>query len=180
MKNPETCCVSGNTSKTNSEHVLMFVVHVDTDGECYVLLTTSLTRGQKKRRLNGGAVEFGETLIQAGKRELKEETGLSAVDWKVLIQKPKFDHETNSIHTQYVLMATVEQLEGFCESVTEEDGEVLYNQWFLLSEVQRSLCEGVELLAAKGPRELHRSKVLVPHASYLRTIFHMIQSGEIS
>lgn len=51
-----------------------------------ILITQEYRRGVKKKLhgLPGGHIDRGETPLQTAKRELKEETGLEAKNWKLL------------------------------------------------------------------------------------------------
>lgn len=60
-----------------------FIVPVDEDGNLYLIGQFRYTNGQYSKEIPAGSADYGDPL-EAAKRELKEETGLTAKKWEKL------------------------------------------------------------------------------------------------
>jgi ADP-ribose pyrophosphatase len=115
---------------------------VDAKGRILLVRQYRLPARQKLWELPAGKLDEGETALQAARRELKEETGLSARRWTKLVSfypSPGFLAEKMTIY-----MAT-ELTQGDAEPMEDERIET---RWFTRGEIEDMLVRG-RLLDAK-------------------------------
>ena len=90
----------------------------------------------------GGHIEAGETLVDAARRELREETGLLAADGTPIhaLDVMARNDRDDGVRFHYVLVAVLmESVEG--EPVADDDAAEV--DWFASGELPSPLCEGV-------------------------------------
>lgn len=99
-----------------------------------LLIKEKLASGKEKWIVPGGAVEFGENLEEAVKREIKEETGLDVKITKFIgfkeVIAPQFDYHT------IVFFYLAEPIGG---SLVLEDDQILDGNFFSPEEIKNLL-----------------------------------------
>ena len=104
---------------------------------------SSELQGQGTWTMPGGKVEFMEKLIDAAKRELKEETNLDATDMELLCIS---DDMTDTAH--YVTVGfLVKEYSG--EVQTMEPETILEWKWFNLNDLPKNLYKPSEVCIQK-------------------------------
>ena len=80
------------------------VIAMSTDGTVHLVEEFRRARGAPSLECVGGRVEEGESVEQAAKRELREETGIEAVDWTKLGEF--WPHTSKVVATASIWLAT--------------------------------------------------------------------------
>ena len=85
----------------------------------------------------GGKVDFGEGLLAAAERELREETGVSAVAQRAFAAVDAYDHaEDGRVRQHFVLVAVLCQWQGG-EPVAADDA--LDARWVALEDMEHTM-----------------------------------------
>lgn len=92
----------------------------------YLLSRETLEGGKDYWIVPGGKVEFGETIIDAAKREIKEETGVKAKNLEFLAYKEAIATEYN-YHTVIFFFETKTTSNKIKDDV---EGKVIESKWF--------------------------------------------------
>jgi 8-oxo-dGTP pyrophosphatase MutT (NUDIX family) len=82
------------------------IVPLDNDGNTWLVGQQRYTLGQYSWELPMGGAPMNETPLAAAKRELREETGLSAAKWTEVMQL----HTSNSITDEFAVVFLAEEL----------------------------------------------------------------------
>lgn len=101
------------------------------NGDKYLLAREVLEDGKSWWVVPGGKVEFGETIKDAGKRELEEETGMKANDLKFLTFKEAIAEKYN-YHTVIFFYETTTDSKKITKDI---EGKVIEASWFTKTEV---------------------------------------------
>lgn len=109
----------------------------------YLLVREKIEGGNERWLIPGGKVEFGETLEEAAKREIAEETG-------IIISKPKFMCFNEAIFADYNYHTVI----FFYSAITSQiklsadiEGKVNKSKWFTKAEALKlSLVESAQWL----------------------------------
>jgi len=113
------------------------------NGNKYLLAREKLESGRDRWLVPGGKVEFGESLEDAAKRELQEETGIKADKLKFLCFKEALFPEYN-YHTVIFFYSTETKQTKLSK---DTDGKVQESKWFTLNEAKKlPLVESAEWL----------------------------------
>jgi 8-oxo-dGTP pyrophosphatase MutT (NUDIX family) len=97
------------------------IVALDDDGNTWIVGQTRYTLGEWSWELPMGGAPLDEDPLDAAKRELREETGLSATDWSEMMRL----HTSNSITDEYGIVYAARGLtEGETAFEETEDLEV--------------------------------------------------------
>ena len=121
-----------------------------------------------------GHVRAGETIIQAARRELHEELGLSltAESFRFLFRMPYFGHYANGLidyEWQHNYLVDVSDHEAGADSpsaFTLQSDEVTALRWCSLQELQQEWAAFVENPARERPWQGHKARGFAPHRHY--------------
>jgi len=115
---------------------------VDKDNRVLLVRQYRLPANQLLWELPAGKIDEGETALQAAKRELGEETGLSAKKWKKLVS---FYPSPGYIEEKMTIFLATELTEGESHPM---DDERIETRWFAKKEL-RSAIETNKILDGK-------------------------------
>ena len=91
----------------------------------------------------GGHLEFGETIFETAKREVKEETGLDAIQFKLISVADEMRYiKSDSKH--YLNIGVKAEYQGGEPKVMEPD-KCKEWKWFSLDNLPKKMLEGTEL-----------------------------------
>lgn len=109
----------------------------------YLLVRERMESGRDRWIVPGGKVEFGESLLEAAKRELAEETGVKAKSLKFLCYKEAIFPDYN-YHTVIFFYSTKTNQKDISDDI---EGKVQEANWFTKSEILKlPLVESAEWL----------------------------------
>ena len=109
----------------------------------YLLAREKLESGRDRWLVPGGKVEFGESLEDAAKRELEEETGIKAEKLTFICFKEALFPEYN-YHTVIFFYSTETKQSKLGKDI---EGKVQESKWFTFSEAKKlQLVESAEWL----------------------------------
>lgn len=103
---------------------------VDDDDRILLVQQYRLPAGKRMWELPAGKVDEGETVLQSAKRELVEETGYSAENWKELVS---FFPSPGYVEEKMTLFVATGLTEG--EATPMED-ERIEKRWFTKQEIE--------------------------------------------
>jgi len=96
---------------------------------------SSELRGEGTWTMPGGKIHFGETIFQAAKRELFEETGMQLISGTIIC----VNNEKNNYAHFVTVGILCEKFEGLPE--TKEPEEITQWEWFSLEDIPENLYE---------------------------------------
>ena len=113
-------------------------VMLPVDEKKRVLLVQQYRLPARKKlwELPAGKVDEGETVLQAAKRELVEETGYKAKTWKKLVS---FFPSPGYVEEKMTIFAATELTEG---EATPMDDERIEKRWFTRREIEEMIRSG--------------------------------------
>jgi len=106
---------------------------VDKDNRVLLVRQYRLPANQLLWELPAGKIDEGETALQAAKRELGEETGLSAKKWKKLVS---FYPSPGYIEEKMTIFLATELTEGEAHPM---DDERIETRWFAKKELRTAI-----------------------------------------
>jgi ADP-ribose pyrophosphatase len=115
---------------------------VDPDNRVLLVRQYRLPAGQFLWELPAGKLDEGETALQAAKRELGEETGLSAKKWKKLVS---FYPSPGYVEEKMTIFLATELTQGESHPMEDERIEV---RWFPKKELREAIASN-KILDAK-------------------------------
>jgi ADP-ribose pyrophosphatase len=109
------------------------IMPVDDDNRVFLVRQYRLPANQLLWELPAGKIDEGETALQAAKRELGEETGLSAKKWKKLVS---FYPSPGYIEEKMTIFLATELTEGESHPM---DDERIETRWFAKKELRAAI-----------------------------------------
>ncbi|MDH4058804.1 MAG: NUDIX hydrolase [Cyclobacteriaceae bacterium] len=97
----------GIYGKVHFKNIAIGIIPIDTDGNTWLVGQYRFTLNQYSWEIPEGGGPIGIPPLESAKRELKEETGLTAKDWKVLMRL----HNSNSVTDEEAIIFLAENLE---------------------------------------------------------------------
>lgn len=110
----------GIYGKIHFKKIAVGVLPLDGDWNTYLVGQYRFPLNQYSWEIPEGGAEFGEDLVEGAKRELIEETGLIAHEWKQLLKM----HLSNSVSDEYAVLYLATNLEQRT-SMPEETEQLL-------------------------------------------------------
>lgn len=94
----------GIYGKVHFKNIAVGIIPIDEEGNTWLVGQYRYTLDQYSWEIPEGGCPAGEDILDAAKRELKEETGLTAVNWNKIMEI----HTSNSVSDElgYVFLAT--------------------------------------------------------------------------